>query len=65
MTVENLLDKTNITINLIFYYKDDEKHTPINYDMMCREDYIDFLDREIYMIYPTKSVNTLEVALLF
>ena len=63
MKVKNLKDKVNININLIFYDRRDYNHKPIEYNDMCREDYINFLNREIYMIFPTDSLNTLEVAL--
>ena len=63
MKVQDLKDKANININFIFYDRRDYSHKPIEYNDMCREDYIDFLNREIYMIFPTNSLNTLEVAL--
>ena len=63
MTVKDLYDKMNLNIKLIFYDRNDYSHKPIEYGDMCREDYIDFLNRNIYMIFPTNSLNTLEVAL--
>lgn len=61
MKVKDLKKITNINVNLIFYDRfTDELIIERN---MNGYDHRDFINREIYMIYPTEEINTLSVAL--
>lgn len=62
MKVKDLKRVTNVHVNLIFY--DRTTNELINERNMNGYDHRNFINREIYMIYPTKyEMNTLEVAL--
>lgn len=61
MKVKDLKKIANINVNLIFYDRfTDELIIERN---MNGYDHRDFINREIYMIYPTEEINTLSVAL--
>ena len=62
MKVKDLKKVTNVNVNLIFY--DRSTNELITERNMNGYNHRDFINREIYMIYPTKyEMNTLEVAL--
>ena len=61
MKVKDLKKVTNINVNLIFYERGTNEL--INERNMNGYDHRDFINREIYMIFPTDEINTLSVAL--
>ena len=61
MKVKDLKRVTNMNINLIFYER--MTNELINENNMNGYDHRDFINREIYMIFPTEEINTLSVAL--
>ena len=61
MKVKDLKKVTNVNMNLIFYER--VTNELISERNMNRYDHRDFINREIYMIYPTDEINTLSVAL--
>ena len=61
MKVKDLKRVTNVNINLMFYERMTNEF--INERNMNGYDHRDFINREIYMIYPTEEINTLSVAL--
>lgn len=61
MKVKDLKRATNVNVKLIFYER--MTNELINERNMNGYDHRDFINREIYMIYPTEEINTLSVAL--
>lgn len=61
MKVKDLKRVTNVNINLMFYERMTNEF--INERNMNGYNHRDFINREIYMIYPTEEINTLSVAL--
>lgn len=61
MKVKDLKRVTNVNVNLMFYER--MTNELINENNMNGYDHRDFINREIYMIYPTEEINTLSVAL--
>lgn len=61
MKVKDLKRVTNVNVNLMFYER--MTNELINENNMNGYDHRDFMNREIYMIYPTEEINTLSVAL--
>lgn len=61
MKVKDLKRVTNVNVNLMFYER--MTNELINERNMNGYDHRDFINREIYMIYPTEEINTLSVAL--
>ena len=61
MKVKDLKRVTNMNVNLMFYER--TTNELINERNMNGYDHRDFINREIYMIYPTEEINTLSVAL--
>lgn len=61
MKVKDLKKVTNINVNLIFY--DRATNELISERNMNGYDRREFINREIYMIYPTEEINTLSIAL--
>lgn len=61
MKVKDLKRVTNVNINLMFHERMTNEF--INERNMNGYDHRDFINREIYMIYPTEEINTLSVAL--
>ena len=61
MKVKDLKRVTNMNVNLIFYER--ITNELISERNMNGYDHRDFINREIYMIYPTEEINTLSVAL--
>lgn len=61
MKVKDLKRVTNVNVNLMFYER--MTNELINERNMNGYDHRDFMNREIYMIYPTEEINTLSVAL--
>ena len=61
MKVKDLKKVTNVNVNLIFYDRvTDELFVERS---MNKYDHRDFINHEIYMIFPTEEINTLSVAL--
>lgn len=61
MKVKDLKRVTNVNVNLMFYER--VTNELISERNMNSYDHRDFINREIYMIYPTEEINTLSVAL--
>lgn len=61
MKVKDLKKVTNVNVNLIFY--DRLTNELIVERNMNGYNHRNFINREIYMIYPTEEINTLSVAL--
>lgn len=61
MKVKDLKRVTNVNVNLMFYER--MTNELINERNMNGYDHRDFINREIYMIYPTEEINTFSVAL--
>lgn len=61
MKVKDLKRVTNVNINLMFYER--MTNELIVERNMNGYDHRDFMNREIYMIYPTEEINILSVAL--
>lgn len=61
MKVKDLKRVTNVNVNLMFYER--ITNELISERNMNGYDHRDFMNREIYMIYPTEEINTLSVAL--
>ena len=61
MKVKDLKRVTNMNVNLIFYER--ITNELISERNMNGYDHRDFMNREIYMIFPTEEINTLSVAL--
>lgn len=63
MKVKDLKRVTNVNVNLMFYER--MTNELINENNMNGYNHRDFMNREIYMIFPTEEINTLSVALYF
>lgn len=61
MKVKDLKKVTNVNVNLIFYER--ITNELISERNMNGYDHRNFINREIYMIFPTEEINTLSVAL--
>ena len=61
MKVKDLKRVTNVNVNLMFYER--MTNELINENNMNGYNHRDFMNREIYMIFPTEEINTLSVAL--
>ena len=61
MKVKDLKRVTNVNVNLMFYER--MTNELINENNMNGYNHRDFMNREIYMIFPTDEINTLSVAL--